>query len=69
MCLLMVAETNPDSINFVPSKTYMKKGDPEWDIAYYLELDNDKGLVAIDQHFTGLENQNYSNTYCIVVGT
>ena len=62
----MVANTNPDDPNFVPSKTYMNQGDPVWDITYYLE-NFDGGIIAIDQHFTGIENQNYSNTYCIEV--
>jgi len=59
--------TSPDSIDFTPSKTYMHQGDPEWDITFYLETDNDTGLIALDQHFTGLENQNYSNTFAIEV--
>lgn len=67
MFLLMVANTNPDSIDFFPSRTYMNQGDPEWDITYYLETDNDTGLIALDAHFTGLEDQNYSNTYAVII--
>lgn len=62
-----MANTNPDSPDFVPSRTYMKQGDPIWDITYYIETDNDTGIIALDAHFTGLENQNYSNTNVVVV--
>lgn len=64
-----MANTNPDSIDFVPTKTYMKQGDPVWDDTFYLITDDSTGIVGIDRHFTGLENQNYSNTYIVVVGT
>lgn len=65
----MEANSNPDSIDFTPSKTYMHQGDPEWDITFYLETNNNAGLIALRPHFTGLEDQNYSNTYVVVVGT
>lgn len=61
-----MANTDPDSIDFVPSRTYAKQGDPVWDITYYLENFNG-GLIALEAHFTGREDQNYSNTLAVEV--
>ena len=51
------------------SRTYMNEGDPVWDTTYYLESDdpNNPGLIALEAHFTGLESQDYANTYAVVV--
>lgn len=61
-----MANTNPDSPDFIPSKSYIKDTDKPWDTTYYVENPNG-GLIALDAHFTGKEDQNYSNTYAVVV--
>ena len=63
----MNSNTNPDSPDFVPSRTYYTDADKEWDLTLVTGLEGGS-LIGMDAHFTGREDQNYSNTHILVIG-
>lgn len=56
-----------------PTQVYFTEENAQIDSTYFLELDDDWGLplpfgwVALDEHFTGEEDQDYYTTFIIEV--